>query len=696
MAFIITTTGTAPDIGFGAGGVVFKDLGSQNFAHPLVSYDLEQDFTRQEIAESVDVQNAIDQGWITVVDENGVSVTDASSGVNTDERVKVTSNDTTPDYLLSKLSAGTNITITETNDGGDELVTIAATGGAADELVKVSANDTTSGYLNGKLTAGANITLTENNDGANETFTIASTAAGADELVKVSANDTTADYLFNKLAAGTGISITETNDAGDEDVTIAFDGTAAETTYSNTTSGLTATDVQAAIDEVEGRVDSLETDQHVAVTLDTDLDTTQQAANLVGQELELLKATSSTDGVMSSEDKTKADFITVTQAVDLDTMESDISTLQTDVTALQTSYNRRRKVIDIIVDNTLAPPTEVSGDRYILSHDGGTPNAAWDGAAANDIVEFDGSVWVATTPVEGWVAYVDNQNKDALQVDDGTPQWELRLVAVNDAVSISYDNSTASYPGAPSNVQEALDAADSRLDSLETDQHVALTLDTDLDTTEQAANLVGQELELLKATTSTDGVMSSEDKTKLDGITAGAEPDQNLWETVTADTGSTTANTITDTLTIAGGTDISTSITGDTLTINSTFTPKLSWSWVAARNTTNINSGTYLRGPDAIATSQTPFVCPVACTLTNLSAYIEGSGTATYTIEIIKNGVTGAPVETIVVTDPANKATKTSTVTFAAGDEISIRITHATSGGDRPDYPMVTLIFREN
>ena len=42
---------------------------------------------------------------------------------------------------------------------------------------------------------------------------------------------------------------------------------------------------------------------------------------------------------------------------------------------------------------------------------------------------------------------------------------------------------------------------------------------------------------------------------------------QNLFETVSGDTGSTTANSATDTLTVSGGTGISTSISGDTLTI---------------------------------------------------------------------------------------------------------------------------------
>lgn len=43
---------------------------------------------------------------------------------------------------------------------------------------------------------------------------------------------------------------------------------------------------------------------------------------------------------------------------------------------------------------------------------------------------------------------------------------------------------------------------------------------------------------------------------------------QNLFETVNADTGTTTANSATDALTIAGGTNIATSMVGDTLTIN--------------------------------------------------------------------------------------------------------------------------------
>jgi len=47
---------------------------------------------------------------------------------------------------------------------------------------------------------------------------------------------------------------------------------------------------------------------------------------------------------------------------------------------------------------------------------------------------------------------------------------------------------------------------------------------------------------------------------------------QNLFATIAGDTGSTTADSATDTLTIAGGTNVTTAVVGDTLTINSTAT----------------------------------------------------------------------------------------------------------------------------
>ena len=47
-------------------------------------------------------------------------------------------------------------------------------GSGSDEKVKISSNDTTAGYLGAKLIAGTGIILTENNSGANETLTASS------------------------------------------------------------------------------------------------------------------------------------------------------------------------------------------------------------------------------------------------------------------------------------------------------------------------------------------------------------------------------------------------------------------------------------------------------------------------------------------------------------------------------------------
>ena len=58
---------------------------------------------------------------------------------------------------------------------------------------------------------------------------------------------------------------------------------------------------------------------------------------------------------------------------------------------------------------------------------------------------------------------------------------------------------------------------------------------------------------------------------EFDGVAWNIVPtERNVFTTISADTGSTTPDTTNDTLTLAGGTDISTSIAGDTVTFNFT------------------------------------------------------------------------------------------------------------------------------
>jgi len=70
----------------------------------------------------------------------------------------------------------------------------------------------------------------------------------------------------------------------------------------------------------------------------------------------------------------------------------------------------QNSALDYVTDNTAVPATEVLGDRYILSTTGGTPNAAWDGAVIGSIVQFNGTIWIATSPTTGMFISADNEN----------------------------------------------------------------------------------------------------------------------------------------------------------------------------------------------------------------------------------------------------------------------------------------------
>ena len=87
---------------------------------------------------------------------------------------------------------------------------------------------------------------------------------------------------------------------------------------------------------------------------------------------------------------------------------------------------------------------------------------------------------------------------------------------------------------------------------------------TDVDMTVGGGPSDGQVMKWNSATT------NWEPANDLSGGGGGGGTTQNLFETVTADTGTTTASAATDTLIIAGGTNISTSITGDTVTVTMT------------------------------------------------------------------------------------------------------------------------------
>jgi len=78
-----------------------------------------------------------------------------------------------------------------------------ASSGGTDEKAKVSSNDTTSGYLNGKLIQGAGITLTEIDDAGDETLSIINADKGSDAVGTHEGNYTHADIATNSGARHT-------------------------------------------------------------------------------------------------------------------------------------------------------------------------------------------------------------------------------------------------------------------------------------------------------------------------------------------------------------------------------------------------------------------------------------------------------------------------------------------------------------
>ncbi len=84
----------------------------------------------------------------------------------------------------------------------DGTFTQVTSGSSAAGLVQVSSNDSTPGYLNGKLVAGTNITLTEGNDGGNEILTIAAVVPA--NIVAHYAGGTSAPSGWSIYTEGTG------------------------------------------------------------------------------------------------------------------------------------------------------------------------------------------------------------------------------------------------------------------------------------------------------------------------------------------------------------------------------------------------------------------------------------------------------------------------------------------------------------
>lgn len=224
----------------------------------------------------------------------------------------------------------------------------------------------------------------------------------------------------------------------------------------NTASILTinATNVQHAIEQIDATTSNLEAVSHNPLTLNAD-DPTQQSLILNNQELTIKQATPSTDGVMSSEDKTK-----------IDSIESGSTG---DQLANEVPYNNSTS-----------------------------------GLSAVDVQEAIDETEARVEISEGNITSLQSDLSD-----------HVSSVTAHPSQNITYSNAGL----VSTNVKDAIDEIKSIFDDSDIHDHVTLNAS---DTTQETITLNNQEVTVNLATQSTDGVMSAEDKLKLDNVANNA------------------------------------------------------------------------------------------------------------------------------------------------------------------------------
>jgi len=144
---------------------------------------------------------------------------------------------------------------------------------------------------------------------------------------------------------------------------------------------------------------------------------------------------------------------------------------------------------------------------------------------------------------------------------------DIAITSVGDNDLLAYDNASSSWIN-----QTPVEAgfATVATSGLYTDLSSTPTIPTDLGDLTDTGSIIPADLTDLgiadgsnNQVLGTDGFGNFTFRT----VSAGGAT-QNLFETVSGDTGSTTANSATDTLTVAGGAGITTAVSGDTITVS--------------------------------------------------------------------------------------------------------------------------------
>lgn len=140
-------------------------------------YNLSLNESQNDVYASDDLRSQINAGNVVALDP-----LDGSTQLSSVESIAMVNNTASPNYRIfgGEINQLDDVNVTTPANG--QVLTYnnvtghwenSSVGSSSDELLKVTSNDTTAGYLLSKLLGNAqNITITENNDGGNETATV--------------------------------------------------------------------------------------------------------------------------------------------------------------------------------------------------------------------------------------------------------------------------------------------------------------------------------------------------------------------------------------------------------------------------------------------------------------------------------------------------------------------------------------------
>jgi len=241
---------------------------------------------------------------------------------------------------------------------------------------------------------------------------------------------------------------------------------ASEISYDNSTSGLSATDVQAAIDEVEGRVDTNETNITELTSNQDDLIT-----------LSGVPENSSDLGTFSG--SVIADNVTVKTA--LSQLESAVSSTRITDVFVVADISARDALTGIDEGDVAIVLDDGTGRRHSYIYDGSswndiktgdqvfTVNGQTDNVVLGTDEVLEGSTNLYHTTARARAAAVVNstsgsETDQAASVDAMKTYVTDQLALQDEASEISYDNSTSGLTA--TDVQGALDEIDANVDAL--------------------------------------------------------------------------------------------------------------------------------------------------------------------------------------------------------------------------------------